>query len=118
MFLFSYGTSDPFCAVVVSLLSGFLFLRDQKFIPHPTPNIDDQSRSIFLVEKGPAADATDAPQVYAFLCNLIMKMKIMTIFVLFQVVEHRWNETDREKPTYSVNKLSQCHFVPCKSHMD
>jgi hypothetical protein len=39
-------------------------------------------------------------------------------FVLFQVMEHRWNEIDRRKPKYSEKNLSQCHFVHHKSHMD
>jgi hypothetical protein len=39
-------------------------------------------------------------------------------FVLFLVMEHRWNETDRGKPKYSGKNLSQCHFVHNKSHMD
>jgi hypothetical protein len=39
-------------------------------------------------------------------------------FVLSQVVEHRWSETDRGKPKYSGKNLSQCHFVQQKSHMD
>jgi hypothetical protein len=25
-------------------------------------------------------------------------------------MEHRWNETDREKPKYSGKNLSQCHL--------
>jgi hypothetical protein len=38
-------------------------------------------------------------------------------------MEHRWNEIDRRKPDrrkpkYSEKKLSQCHFVHHKSHMD
>jgi hypothetical protein len=33
-------------------------------------------RAFFLSEEDTAADATDAPQPYAFLCNPIMKMMI------------------------------------------
>jgi hypothetical protein len=40
------------------------------------------------------------------------------IFVLFIVMEHRWNEIDKGKPKYSEKTLSQCHFVRHKSHMD
>jgi hypothetical protein len=36
-------------------------------------------------------------------------------FVLFLVMEHRWNEIDRENPKNSGKNLSQCHY---KSHMD
>jgi hypothetical protein len=32
-------------------------------------------------------------------------------------MEHRWNETDRRKPKYSGENLSQCHSVHHKSHM-
>jgi hypothetical protein len=42
-----------------------------------------------------------------------MKMKRNFIFFsLFQVMEHRWNETDRGKPKYSEEKP-----VHHKSHM-
>jgi hypothetical protein len=48
-----------------------------------------------------------------------MKMTMMIIiFVLFLVMEHRWNEIDRGKPKYSGKNLSQCRFVHHKSHMD
>jgi hypothetical protein len=43
---------------------------------------------------------------------------MMIIFVLFLVMEDRWNETDRVKPKYSEKNLSQYHFVNHKSHMD
>jgi hypothetical protein len=39
-------------------------------------------------------------------------------FSFFLVIEHRWNEIDREKPKYSRKNLSQCQFVHHKSHMD
>jgi hypothetical protein len=38
-------------------------------------------------------------------------------FVLFLVMEHRWNETDRGKPKNSGKNLSQSHFVHHKSHI-
>jgi hypothetical protein len=74
----------------------------------------------FLVVKGPAADATDAPQPGGLLCNPVVKMtmRMMIIFVLVLVMEHRWNEIGRGKPKYSEKYLSQCHFVHHKSHMD
>ena len=59
--------------------------------------------------KGPAADATDAPQSWGLLYNPVMKM--ISFFPLFEVMEHWWNEIDREKPKYSGKNLSQLHFV-------
>jgi hypothetical protein len=51
-----------------------------------------------LVEKGPAAEATDAPQPSGLLCNPVMKMerKMISFFLFFRVMEHRWNEIDRK----------------------
>jgi hypothetical protein len=48
----------------------------------------------------------------------MMMMMIIIIFILFLVMEHRWNETDRAKPKYSGKNLSQYHVVHHKSHMD
>jgi hypothetical protein len=56
----------------------------------------------FCVVKGPAADATDAPQPWGLLCNPVMKM--ISIFSFFRVMEHRWNEIDRGKSKYSGEK--------------
>jgi hypothetical protein len=36
-----------------------------------------------FVEKGPAANATDAPQPESLLCNPVMKMKIKVISFYF-----------------------------------
>jgi hypothetical protein len=45
-------------------------------------------------------------------------MKMMSFFLLFILMEHRWNEIDRGKPKYSERNMSQCHFIHHKSHMD
>jgi hypothetical protein len=71
-----------------------------------------------VVVKGPAADATDAPQPQGFLGNPVMEMKDDQFLSFFQVMDHRWNEINREKPKYSGKSLSQDHFVHHKSHMD
>jgi hypothetical protein len=47
-----------------------------------------------------------------------MEMKIMNVFVLFQVVRHRRNKTNGGKPKYSGRNLSRRHFVHHKSHID
>jgi flagellar basal body-associated protein FliL len=59
------------------------------------------------VEKGPAADVTEALQLQGFSCNLIIIIIIIIIIVvvdvvvvvfLFLVMEHRWNVIDRGRP--------------------
>jgi hypothetical protein len=57
----------------------------------------------FFLVKGPAADATDAQQLWGLLCNPVMKM-ISLFFSFFLVMEHRWNEIYRGKPKYSGGK--------------
>jgi hypothetical protein len=46
--------------------------------------------------KGPAADATDAPQPWGLLCNPVMKT--ISFFPFVRVMEHQWYEIDRLKP--------------------
>jgi hypothetical protein len=38
--------------------------------------------------------------------------------VIYEHGEPWWNDIDRGKPKNSKKKLSQCHFVHHKSHMD
>jgi hypothetical protein len=49
--------------------------------------------------KGPAADATDAPQPKAFCATPVMKMSSFFFYQVLQLMEQRWNEIDRGKPT-------------------
>jgi hypothetical protein len=51
---------------------------------------------VFLVVKGPAADAMDAPQPWGLLCNPVMKM--VSFFSFFCVMVQRSNEIDGRKP--------------------
>jgi hypothetical protein len=74
------------------------------------------------VVKGPAADATDAPQPWGLLCNPVMKMKRKMVVSLLCNFSERWStggwhETDREKSKYSGKNLSHCHSVHHKSHI-
>jgi hypothetical protein len=66
--------------------------------------------------KGPAADATDAPQPWGFLCNPVMKMSIFLTSLTSNgaPVEWKW----QGKTDNSEKNLSQCHFVHHKPHMD
>jgi hypothetical protein len=43
---------------------------------------------------------------------------IIIIIIFFLVMQNWWHEIDRGKPKYLVKKLSQCHFVHHKSHVD
>jgi heme/copper-type cytochrome/quinol oxidase subunit 2 len=77
------------------------------------------------VEKDPAADATDAPQPYAFLCNLMMELLliiiiiiIIIIIVFFLVTEHRWNEIDRGRPKYSGKTYPSATLSTTNPHGD
>jgi hypothetical protein len=71
----------------------------------------------FFFVKGPAADATEAPQPWGLLWKPVMKA--INVFSFFRLMEHLCNGIDRGKPKYSGGKnLSLCHFVHRKSHMD
>jgi hypothetical protein len=70
---------------------------------------------VFVV-KGPAADPTDASQLW----GLLSKTCDEDFFPQFlQVKEHRWNEIYKGKPKYSGGKTcpSASFFHP-ESHMD
>jgi hypothetical protein len=38
--------------------------------------------------------------------------------VVYGYGETRWNDIDREKPKHWEKKLTQCHFVRHRYHMD
>jgi hypothetical protein len=61
----------------------------------------------FYLVKRPAADATDAPQP----SRLVVQPCDEVLFCFSNLMEHRWNEIDRGKPTTRKKNLSQCHFV-------
>jgi hypothetical protein len=57
-------------------------------------DIKFSQRRFFFVEKGPAAEATDAPQPWGLLCNPVMKIKRKMIsFFIFPSNEApvEWN---------------------------
>jgi hypothetical protein len=58
-------------------------------------------KCFFFVVKGPAADARTHRSLEAYCATLWWRW---LIFSIFQVMEHRWNETDRGKPKYSGEK--------------
>jgi hypothetical protein len=45
--------------------------------------VDVNILDIFFVGKGPAADATDAPQPKGLLCNPVLKMKRKMMIIFF-----------------------------------
>jgi hypothetical protein len=52
----------------------------------------------FYLLKGPAADATDAPQPWRL---IVQPCDEDDDFLCFSILmEHRWNEIDRGKPMY------------------
>jgi hypothetical protein len=65
------------------------------FLSFPNTVFKIASFSKFFFVKGPAADATDAPQPWGLLCSPVMKM--IRFFSVFRVMEHWWNEIDRGK---------------------
>jgi hypothetical protein len=95
------------CQKIQILLKMLFFIHTcQKFV--------DAFRATFTVffVKGPAADATDAPQSWGLLCNPVMKMNSFFFFSFFHVMEHRWNEIDRGKPEVLGKKPVPIPFCP------
>jgi hypothetical protein len=73
------------------------------------------SSYVFFVVKGPAANATDAPQPWSLLCNPVMKM-ISFFFLL--VWSTGGMKLTGENLSIRGKNLSQCYFVHHKSHVD
>jgi hypothetical protein len=72
----------------------------------------------FLYRKAPQQTLRTHCSLKGSCATLWWRWRWWLFFVLFQVVEHRWNDIDREQPKYSGKKLSQCHFVHHKSHVN
>jgi hypothetical protein len=81
---------------------------------------EDEGIGNFFFRRAPQQKLRSHRSLKAYCATLVMKMKrkMISFFQFFRVMEHRWNETGREKPKYSGKNLSQCHFVHHKSHMD
>jgi hypothetical protein len=54
----------------------------------------------------------------AYCATVWWRWRWLLFFVLFLVMEHRWNEIERGKRKNLGKNMSQCHFVHHKSHMD
>jgi hypothetical protein len=70
--------------------------------------------TFFCLVKGPAADATDAPQPWGLLCNPVMKIISFFFPCNGASVEWIW----QVKTKYSGKNLYQRQLVHHKSHMD
>jgi hypothetical protein len=70
----------------ISRIIGYLFYLRNAFCHFPplvnrASGLSDDWATFFFVVKGPAADATDAPQPLGLLCNPVMKMISVFFFV-------------------------------------
>jgi hypothetical protein len=74
------------------------FENNQPICTYVSTHMIKKTRPVFFVVKGPAADATDAPQPSGFLYNPRDEDEVFFYQVL-QLMEHHWNEIDRGKPT-------------------
>jgi hypothetical protein len=74
-------------------------------------------RCFFFVRGAPQQMLRTHRSLKAYCATPVMKISSFFYQVL-QVMEHQWNEIDREKPDNSEKNLSQCHFVHHKPHMD
>jgi hypothetical protein len=64
------------------------------------PGHSERKFALFYLLKGPAADATDAPQPWRFYCvTLWGRWRRWWGFFCFSILmEHRWNDIDRGNP--------------------
>jgi hypothetical protein len=85
-------------------------LRACSAVPQPTA----PPRNFFFGGEGPRSRRYGRTAAL----RLIVQPYDVIFFVIFLVMEHRWNEIDRGSPKYSGKNLSQFHFVHHKSHMD
>jgi hypothetical protein len=109
-----YGRSlHKFCKETAASTSQTEDATSGTWTEHTIPHV-----YFFLCWRAPQQKLRTHRSLYAYCATLWWRWRERWSFFSPRVMEHRWNETGRGKPKHSGKKLSQCHFVHHKSHMD
>jgi hypothetical protein len=79
------GTDTSGSGAQTHMVQGHTEIKKTKSYVHASRKcVVTCSTSLFFCVKGPAADATDAPQPYGLLCNPVMKIKDDQVFHFYK----------------------------------